>query len=165
MISETFMRIVNQRDVPEERYASPGGKFESSYREISLALGREPESTDALQRHPFDVSFERIAPGKSSCPYHSHSAQWEFYSVVTGRGRVRHSGGESEITQGDAFVFKPGEAHQLFAADDCELSIIIVADNPVGETCYYPDSKKWLVRSPLHRVIRSEPLDYLDGEE
>jgi hypothetical protein len=40
-----------------------------------------------------------------------------------------------------------------------------VADNPIGETCYYPDSGKWLVRSPERSLIRSEPLGYLDGEE
>ena len=43
--------------------------------------------------------------------------------------------------------------------------MFVVADNPVGESCYYPDSKKWLVRSPERRLIRSESLDYLDGEE
>ena len=43
--------------------------------------------------------------------------------------------------------------------------LYIVADNPIGESCYYPDSKKWLVRSPESTLIRSEPLDYYDGEE
>jgi hypothetical protein len=35
----------------------------------------------------------------------------------------------------------------------------------MGESCHYPDSKKWLVRSPARALIRSEPLEYLDGEE
>ena len=39
------------------------------------------------------------------------------------------------------------------------------ADNPMGESCHYPDSQKWVVRSPERRLIRSEPLDYYDGEE
>ena len=42
---------------------------------------------------------------------------------------------------------------------------MIVADNPTGESSYYPDSKKWLVRSPERRLMRGESLDYYDGEE
>jgi hypothetical protein len=43
--------------------------------------------------------------------------------------------------------------------------LYIVADNPIGESCHYPDSGKWMVRSPERRLLRSEPLDYFDGEE
>jgi hypothetical protein len=46
-----------------------------------------------------------------------------------------------------------------------DLVLHIVADNPVGETCHYPDSGKWLVRSPERRLIRSDAVDYYDGEE
>jgi len=46
-----------------------------------------------------------------------------------------------------------------------DLILYVVADNPMGESCYYPDSQKWLVRSPERRLIRSAPLDYYDGEE
>jgi hypothetical protein len=41
----------------------------------------------------------------------------------------------------------------------------VVADNPIGESSYFPDSKKWMVRSPERRLIRSESLEYYDGEE
>jgi hypothetical protein len=53
------------------------------------ALGRKLLSTDLNERHPFDIEICRIPPGKSHCPYHSHSAQWEFYHVVSGKGVVR----------------------------------------------------------------------------
>jgi hypothetical protein len=46
-----------------------------------------------------------------------------------------------------------------------DLIILIVADNPIGESCYYPDSRKWLVRSPESRIMRSDPLDYYEAEE
>ena len=46
-----------------------------------------------------------------------------------------------------------------------DLIIYVVADNPIGESCHYPDSNKWIVRSPERRLMRSEPLDYYDGEE
>ena len=159
------MRKVNTAEIKEEIWSSPKGKFASADREISIALGRDPESTDVMKRQPFDVEICRIPPGKQNCPYHSHSAQWEFYHVINGRGHVRDESGLTSISAGDAFIFGPGEAHQLISDADSELVLYIVADNPLGESCHYPDSKKWLVRSPRRALIRSENLEYLDGEE
>jgi hypothetical protein len=104
------MRKINIKDIAEESWTSPKGKFAGASKEISVALGLKPLSTDLNERHPFDIEICRIPPGKSSWPY-------------------------------------------------------IVADNPIGGSCYYPDSKKWSVVSPGHRLIRSEPLNYYDGEE
>lgn len=159
------MRKVNTRDIPEETWSSPGGKFSAAGREVSEALGRKPFSTDLNERHPFDVEICRIPPGKSPYPYHSHSAQWEFYHVIAGSGLVRHQAGETAIESGDAFLFKPGEPHQVINNSSADLLLFVVADNPLGESCYYPDSKKWLVRSPERRIIKSESLEYYDGEE
>ena len=128
-------------------------------------MGRKPDSTDLKERHPFDVEISRIPPGKSACPYHSHSAQWEFYHVISGRGIVRHCDGTTAVEAGDAFIFQPGEPHQLTNDGLEDLVLYIVADNPIGESCHYPDSRKWLVRSPGRRLMRSEALEYYDGEE
>jgi hypothetical protein len=46
-----------------------------------------------------------------------------------------------------------------------DLIIYVVADNPIGESVYYPDSEKWGVRSPERRLLRSAPLEYYDREE
>ena len=162
------MRKVNTKDVPELTWSSPKGKFAGAGREISEALGREPQSTDLLKRHPFDVEICRIPPGKIAYPYHSHSAQWEFYHVISGRGFVRHKDGTTPIEPGDAFLFQPGEPHQLVNPSSepaTDLVLYVVADNPVGESCHYPDSKKWLVRSPERKLLQSEVTDYFDGEE
>ena len=86
------MRKVNTRDLAAEPWASPKGKFASSDQEISVALGREPLSTDLAKRHPFDIEICRIPPGKAACPFHSHSAQFEFYHVLSGRGQARDVG-------------------------------------------------------------------------
>jgi uncharacterized cupin superfamily protein len=118
-----------------------------------------------MKRHPFDVEICRIAAGKSACPYHSHSAQWEFYHVISGTGVVRHKDGSTPVEAGDAFLFEPGSPHQITSDASGDLVLYVVADNPIGETCHYPDSRKWLVRSPERALIRSEPLDYHDGEE
>jgi uncharacterized cupin superfamily protein len=149
----------------ELTWSSPKGKFAGFSKEVSEALGRKPLSTDLMQRHPFDVEICRIPPGQTPYPYHSHSAQWEFYHVISGKGRVRHKDGTTPIAAGDAFLFKPGEPHQLINDSNEDLILYVVADNPLGESCHYPDSQKWLVRSPERRLVRSEALDYYDGEE
>src|SRR5215510_4131699 len=147
------MKKINTNQLPEENWASPKGKFVGAGRQVSEALGRNPRSTDLNERHPFDVEIARIPPGKAPYPYHSHSAQWEFYHVISGTGVVRHQEGTTPIESGDAFLFKPGEPHQITNDGTVDLLIYVVADNPIGESCHYPDSNKWLVRSPARRLI------------
>ncbi len=84
---------------------------------------------------------------------------------MSGSGGVRHAEGTTAIKAGDAFLFKPGEAHQLINDGTEDLLIYVIADNPIGESVYYPDSEKWGVRSPERRVLRGEALDYYDREE
>ena len=134
-------------------------------KEVSEALGRDPHSTDLNLRHPFDVEICRIPAGKTPYPYGSHSAQWEFYHVISGAGKVRHQDGMTDIESGDAFLFKPGEPHQLINDGAQDLIIYVVADNPIGESTYFPDSNKWMVQSPERKIVRSGDLDYFDGEE
>jgi uncharacterized cupin superfamily protein len=159
------MRKINTDTLSEIAWSSPKGKFAGAGKEVSEALGRDPSSTDLNQRHPFDVEILRIPPSKAPYLYHSHSAQWEFYHVISGTGQVRHQDGISEIALGDAFIFKPGEPHQLINNGVQDLIVYVVADNPIGESTHYPDSNKWIVRSPERKVVRSGDLDYYDGEE
>jgi uncharacterized cupin superfamily protein len=159
------MRKVNTNRIPEVTWSSPKGKFAGAGKEVSEELGRKPQSTDLNERHPFDVEIVRIAPGQTPYPYHSHSAQWEFYHVISGTGVVRHKDGAEPIEPGDAFIFPPGEPHQLSNNGSADLVLYVVADNPIGEHFYYPDSQKWGVRIPERRIVRSAALDYYDGEE
>lgn len=159
------MQKVRIKDLEEITWSSPKGKFEGAGRQVSEALGRKPQSMDLNERHPFDVEILRIPPGKTPYPHHSHSAQWEFYHVISGSGIARDHESMTDIEAGDAFLFKPNEPHQIINNSSEDLVIMVVADNPVGEHCYYPDSKKWSVGIPERRRLRSEDLDYYDGEE
>jgi uncharacterized cupin superfamily protein len=159
------MRKVNINKIEEVEWTSPKGKYVGTGKEISEELGRKPQSTDLNERHPFDVEICRIPPGKTPYPYHSHSTQWEFYHVISGSGTVRHKDGTTSVETGDAFIFKPNEPHQITNNGSQDLILYVVADNPIGETFYYPDSKKWGVPIPERKVIRSDALDYYDGEE
>src|SRR2546423_4054540 len=165
MTAAAAVKKVNVKDIPEETWASPTGKFGGAAKEISIALGRKPASTDLKERHPFDVELTRIPPGKTAYPYHTHSAQWEFYYVLSGKGVVRHKDGITTIEAGDAFIFQPEEPHTFSNDGTQDLLIFIIADNPIGESSYYPDSKKWLVRSPERKLMRGDSLEYYEGEE
>ncbi|MGC1381864.1 MAG: cupin domain-containing protein [Candidatus Baltobacteraceae bacterium] len=159
------MHKVNTNTIPPMKWSSPKGTFAGEGIEVSEALGRQPKSTDLRERHPFDVEILRVAPAKVPYPYHSHSALWEFYHVISGRGAMRDEEGTTAIEPGDAFIYEPGQAHQLINDGAEDLVLYVVADNPIGESCHYPDSGKWAVASPHRRLVRSEPLDYFDGEE
>ena len=166
------MRKVNVKDVPEQERKSPKGKFGRFMRNISVALGREPESLDLLKRHPFDLALLRIPKGKTLCPYHVHAAETELYLVLSGRGGIRDKDGITEVGPGDAFLFQPGEAHQLTNAGDEDFVYYVIADNPrsggaTGDSCYYPDSGKWAVTTDAHEevVVKGSETDYFDGEE
>jgi uncharacterized cupin superfamily protein len=137
------MLKINTNELAEESWSSPKRKFAGASKSVSEALGRKPQSTDLNERHPFDVEILCIPPGKIPYPFHSHSAQWEFYHLISGRGSVRHQDGTSPIEASDAFVFKPGEPHQLINDSGQDLVLSVVADNPIGESVHYHDSLKW----------------------
>ncbi len=145
------MRKVNLNEIKEEAWQSTGGKYAVSFKGISEALGRGPNSLDLSKRHPFD--------------------QWELYLVVSGRGSVRDKDGITEVGPGDAFLFQPGEAHQLSNAGNEDFIYYVIADNPrsgaTGDSCFYPDSGKWaVVKEGLEEVIvKGTEADYFDGEE
>ena len=161
------MRKVNLEEVPEEERKSPKGKYHKFVKDISIALGRDKKSLDLAKRHPFDLAMVRIPQGKTYCPYHSHGAESELYLVVAGRGSVRDKNGFTEVGPGDAFFFGPGEAHQLANAGAADFVYYVIADNPRGDSCYYPDSGKWAVPwdGPEEAIVEGKVADYYDGEE
>jgi uncharacterized cupin superfamily protein len=162
------MRKVNLSDIKEESWQSPRGKYAVSFKGISEALGRDPDSLDLSKRHPFDLEWNRVPPGKFNFPYHAHSAQWELYLVISGKGIVRDKDGSTDVVPGDAFIFGPNEPHQLMNSGDEDFICYVIADNPIGESIYYPRSGKWKVNksSATDRVfIKGEQTDYLGGEE
>ncbi len=161
------MRKVNVKDIKGWAWKSPGGKYQATFTGISEALGRDPNSMDLATRHPFDLELTRLPPGKLMCPYHSHSAQWELYLVISGKGSIRDEKGTTEVVPGDAFIFGPNEAHQIGNAGDEDFVYYVIADNPIGESGYYPDSRKWKVNklSSERVVVKGNETDYFDGEE
>jgi len=80
-------------------------------------------------------------------------------------GSVRHDDGTDPIVAGDAFLFKPGEAHQVINNGSDDFVMYVVCQQPIGESTHFPDSGKWTVHSLRRRILRSDPVDHWDGEE
>jgi uncharacterized cupin superfamily protein len=161
------MQKVNVNEIQERKRQSPSGRFGRASKDISIALGRDPESFDLRKRHPFDLALIRIPKGKALCPYHSHSAESELYLVVSGKGGIRDKEGTTMVTAGDAFFFGPGEAHQLTNAGEEDFVYYVIADNPRGDSCYYPDSGKFAVmkEGTNEVIVKGTETDYFDGED
>ena len=161
------MQKVNINEIQERKRQSPSGKFARGSKDISIALGRDPESLDLRNRHPFDLALIRIPKGKTLCPYHCHSAESELYLVVSGNGSIRDKEGITTVTAGDAFFFGPGETHQLTNAGEEDFVYYVIADNPRGDSCYYPDSGKFAVmkEGTDEVIVKGVETDYFDGEE
>lgn len=159
------MKKINTNSLKEDFWESPKGNFKGYGKGVSLALGRDPKSTDVMKRHPFDVEILRIPAGCIPYPLHSHSAQWEFYHVIEGSGKIRDDEGEHPVEPGDAFIYKPGENHQLINSGEKDMILYVIADNPINESFYYPDSQKWGIPIPSRRYVTVKSVDYYHGEE
>ena len=160
------MNKVNVAEVEKETWQSPKGAFAGTYQGITMALGADPRSTDLRKRLPFDVEITSLPPGVKNFPYHAHAAQTEFYLVISGTGLARDESGEHPIGPGDAFFYQPGEAHQIINTGEEPLVFYVIADNPLADPCYYPDSDKWAVRlGSVRKTGRLTEFAYEDGEE
>lgn len=158
------MNRIHLSAVPEEEQRSPGGKFHSFCRNLSLALGGVRGAGTWGGGHPFDLQTRRLPPGAAVCPFHQHLAQWELFVVRRGEGTVRSGPERHEVKAGEVFVHPPGSPHQLINTGATDLEVLIVADNPPLDLCYYPDSDKWGGRA-FGGVFRMQRADYFDGEE
>lgn len=158
------MKQIHLDDLPWGSWASPGGTFGGEGRSVSVALGAKENASLGDGGHPFDLEHARLRPGKSGCPFHSHSSQWELYIIVRGSGTMRHGAHRRDVRAGDAIMTPPGEAHQLINTGDTDLEYFLVADNPPVDVWHYPDSDKWGFR-PRGGIFRRTDVDYYVGEE
>ena len=73
----------------------------------------------------------------------------------------------TDVTADDAFFFGPGEAHQLTNTGEDDLVYYIIADNPLGDSCYYPDSGKFAVwkEGAEEVIVKGRETEYFEGEK
>lgn len=158
------MNKVHIPSLPWVETHSPGGRFHSYFKNVSVALGGIRNGGTWCGGHPFDVQVRRVPAGAAICPFHSHLAQWEMFVVQSGSGSVRGTTGMHAVSTGDVFFHPPGVPHQLINTGTADLEVLIIADNPLLDAFHYPDSNKWGLRPP-GKYFRMTEVDYFDGEE
>jgi uncharacterized cupin superfamily protein len=156
-----FNNVVNVRDVPEEDYSEPSGRYQSGAREIAEAVGARDLG--------YSISF--VAPGSRSNPFHFHHGEEEAFYVLEGRGLLRQGDGvgEDELVElgpGDVVAFPAGTgiAHQFVNDGDVPLAYLAISNKVYSDVVEFPDSDKVLVRSTRLIARRSPRLEYFDGE-
>ncbi|HEY9898649.1 MAG TPA: cupin domain-containing protein [Pantanalinema sp.] len=158
------MRLINQHDIPWQEKRSKSGKYQLAQKDLSLALGGKKDTGTWGGGHPFDVALVRVPEGARNWPLHTHTTQWEFYVVLSGRGSVRSDDGAHPVKAGDCFLLAPGESHQIASEGDGDLIFYVIADNPQADISYYPESDKWFIK-PQRKTFRLQEVGYYDGEE
>jgi len=104
-VRSRFNNVVNARDVPQEDYSEPSGRYQVAGREVAQVVGARDLG--------YSVTF--VAPGSRSYPYHFHHGEEEAFYVLEGRGLLRQGDGvgEEELIElgpGDVISFPPALA-------------------------------------------------------
>ena len=100
------------------------------------------------------------------------SCRWDLVSL--GEVMLRFDPGDRRIWTARNFEVSEGGgeynvARGLKRCFGLNTAVVTaIADNPIGESGYYPDSGKWKVNkssSADRVVIKGQETDYFDGEE
>ena len=149
--------IRNFNDAPRERFQR-APHYDSEC--VSLSQG-----TAAAQ---LGASFDIVAPGQQSCPYHFHHAEEEMFVILQGEGTLRVAGERVPVRAGDTIFIPagPDHPHQLINTSGAPLHYLSISTQQQPEVCEYPDSGKVGVFAPGLRLLqrREAGLDYWDGE-
>jgi len=149
--------IRNFNDQPRERFVR-APRYDSET--ASMTQGTAAKKLGA--------SFDIVAPGQMSCPYHLHHAEEEMFIVLQGEGTLRVAGERVPIKAGDVITIPPGPEypHHIINTSDAPLHYLSISTKERPEVCEYPDSGKVGVFSTDLRLLqrREAGLDYWDGE-
>lgn len=120
-----------------------------------------------------------VAPGKRSCPFHSHHAEEEMFFILEGSGELRYGDSRHPLRAGDIIACPaggPDTAHQIINTGDKEMRYLSLSTLAAIEICEYPDSGKFGVFEDLpddaegsrarfrHLGRRADARDYWEGE-
>jgi len=162
------MKKVNVDDILWRERKSPKGHYHRFLRDIALAFKHPKTGPKLPSEPPFEVELVRLPPGGKNFPFHSHAAEWEFYLIVSGTGKIRAGKIVRRVESGDCILNPPGEAHQIINTGQADLLYFVIANNSAADFYYYPDSDKWGIWAPHlpdAPSFRQHEVDYYEGEE
>ena len=156
-----FNNVVNARDVPQEDYSEPSGRYQ-------VGAARSPRrSARAISA----TASRSSPPGRARYPFHFHHGEEEAFYVLEGRGLLRQGDGEGEeelieLGPGDVVAFPAGTgiAHQFLNDGDVPFTYLAISNKVYSDVAEFPDSDKVLIRSTRLIARRTPQLDYFDGE-
>ena len=157
------MKKVNLTDIPWIERKSPKGHFHKFRRNIARAFDGPKTGPKLPALPPFEVELVRLPPAAKNFPFHSHAAEWEFYLIVAGVGKIRAGKITRPLKPGDCVLSPPGEPHQILNTGKEDFIFYVIADHPPADSTYYPNSKKWMMK-PERKIFRMAEVDYFDGE-
>lgn len=149
--------IRNFHEAPRERFVrAPRYDSESA----SLSKGTAAKQLGA--------SFDIVAPGQQSCPYHYHHAEEEMFIILQGEGTLRVAGEMVPIKAGDTIFIPAGPEypHHIINTSNAPLHYLSVSTKAAVEVCGYPDSGKLGSYAPGLRLLHhpEAALDYWENE-
>ncbi len=149
--------IVNVDDAPWEE-AFDGDHWGAAWRVLT------PGMRDRGGR--LGVAYNRVPPGRSACPFHTHLLEDEVFFVIAGEGVLRYGEHVRPLRAGDCVSCPAGTgvAHQIAnTSPDTDLEYLGIGLHEDNEICTYPDTGKVYVRA-LSTVGRLTRTPYMDGE-
>jgi uncharacterized cupin superfamily protein len=158
------MKPINESTIPWTEQRSPKGHFQIFRKHLSETHGAPRDAGVAGGGHPFDMELSKLPPGAVNFPFHSHSAQWEAFIIVSGSGILRLGEDLIDVKGGDSFVCPPGTPHQLKSTGPKDLIYYVIADNPPSDLIHYPDSNKWLMK-PQKKCFTITDAEYFAPDE
>ena len=151
-----FVNRVNVDELDFVNFHDGHEPFGDETAEVGRLLGAEK----------LGYSVARLRRGDHYCPYHWHTAEEELFVVLFGTPTLRTPRGTYPLRAGDiiAFPSDAGGAHRLSNDAEAEALVLLVANTDPTDTCFYPDSRKFVVEATGTLVRDSPQLEYFDGE-
>jgi len=165
---ETPMKKININAIPWRERKSPRGDYHRFLRDVAMAF-KAPNTGPSLRSEPpFEVELVRLPSGAKNFPFHNHAAEWEFYLVVSGTGKIRAGKLTRNLESGDCVLNPPGEPHQIINTGKEDLLYYVIANNSAADFYYFPDSDKWGMWAPHlpdGPSFRQKKVTYYEREE
>jgi uncharacterized cupin superfamily protein len=125
--------------------AGPEEAFSHPWNPKSEVRGQRLGALCGLKRT--GVNLVKLAPGKESFVYHTHTYEEEWIYILSGRGVAEIDGEEHEVGPGDFMGFAtPSVAHHLKNPFDTELVYLVGGEAREFEVADFPKLGKRMIR-------------------